>query len=117
MQNIQNLMGMISDGYDAFVPLLGHVDWSNEYETLKITQFVIIILSILSLTVWLVPWRYIFAVVGLSILIANTQLVKALIKEISPVLMQRGKILAQSLIFFEEEIGQEDEGLINGGQV
>ncbi|GBB96689.1 hypothetical protein RclHR1_02810007 [Rhizophagus clarus] len=112
MQNIQNLMGMISDGYDSFIPLLKHVDWSNEYETLKITQFVIVSLLILSLTVWLVPWRYILVVVGLSVFIANTQFVKALVKEISPVLMQRGRILTQSIISSEKEM--DKEGTRNG---
>ncbi|RIA96960.1 integral peroxisomal membrane peroxin-domain-containing protein [Glomus cerebriforme] len=109
MQNIQNLMGMISDGYDSFIPLLKHVDWSNEYETLKITQIVIVTLSFLSLTVWLVPWRYILVVLGLNVFIANTQFVKALIKEISPVLMQRGKIITQSLISSDEIYGTNND--------
>ncbi|CAG8485975.1 12974_t:CDS:2 [Funneliformis mosseae] len=112
MQNIQNLMGMISDGYDAFVPLLKHVDWSNGYETLKITQFVIVVLTFLSLSVWIVPWRYIFIVVGLSTFIANTQFVKALIRELSPILIQREKVLAERWTKFlnssENEVNQED---------
>ncbi|PKC14405.1 hypothetical protein RhiirA5_284342, partial [Rhizophagus irregularis] len=113
MQNIQNLMGMISDGYDSFIPLLKHVDWSNEYETLKITQIIIVTLSILSLTVWLVPWRYILVVAGLNVFIANTQFVKALIKEISPVLIQRGRTLTQSLVSSEKE--KDKEGMNNNG--
>ncbi|CAI2169167.1 11485_t:CDS:2 [Funneliformis geosporum] len=112
MQNIQNLMGMISDGYDTVVPLLKHVDWSNGYETLKITQIVVVVLSFLSLTVWIVPWRYIFIVVGLSVFIANTQFMKALIREISPILMQREKVLAERWNKFlpssENEVDQED---------
>ncbi|CAG8484154.1 1231_t:CDS:2 [Acaulospora morrowiae] len=95
MQNIQNLMGLISEGYDAVVPLLKHVDWSNEYETLVITQGVIVLMTILCLTVWIIPWSYIFIVAGLGIFIANTQFMKALMKETSPFLMQHGKLMIE----------------------
>ncbi|RIB16931.1 Peroxin/Dysferlin domain-containing protein, partial [Gigaspora rosea] len=76
MQNIQNLMGMISDGYDVAVDLLKHVDWSNERETLLIMQIVMVVLTVTSLTVWIIPWKYVFIAGGLGIFIANTQFVK-----------------------------------------
>ncbi|CAG8527996.1 15660_t:CDS:2 [Acaulospora colombiana] len=95
MQNIQNLMGLISEGYDAVVPLLKHVDWSNEYETLIITQAVTVLTVVLCLTVWIVPWSYIFIAVGLCVFIANTQFMKALMKEMSPFLLQHGKLIVE----------------------
>ncbi|CAG8473290.1 21215_t:CDS:2 [Dentiscutata erythropus] len=91
MQNIQNLMGLISDGYDVAIDLLKHFDWSNESEALLITQVVIVILAFTSLIVWIVPWKYVFITGGLGVFIANTQFMKALIKEMSPFIMQNAK--------------------------
>ncbi|CAG8638266.1 13217_t:CDS:2 [Racocetra fulgida] len=95
MQNIQNLMGLISDGYDVVVDLLKHIDWSNEYETLMITQVVIVVLIVASLTVWIVPWKYVFIFCGLGTFIVNAQFVKALTKEVGPVILQHFKLLVE----------------------
>ncbi|CAG8443409.1 4109_t:CDS:2 [Diversispora eburnea] len=81
IQNIQNLMGLICEAYDSIVPLLKHIDWSNEYESFIITQVIVILIIILGLTVWIIPWSYIFIVIGLLVFIANTQFMKALTKE------------------------------------
>ncbi|CAH1762881.1 9961_t:CDS:2 [Entrophospora sp. SA101] len=66
MQNIQNLMGMISDGYDSVLPLIKYIDWSDEALTLRITRVVIIGLMVLSLVAWVIPWSYVFIIVKLE---------------------------------------------------
>ncbi|KAF0396655.1 integral peroxisomal membrane peroxin [Gigaspora margarita] len=105
MQNIQNLMGMISDGYDVAVDLLKHIDWSNERETLLIMQIVIVILTVTSLTVWIVPWKYVFIAGGLGIFIVNTQFVKAVTKEMSPFILGKFNIFTKQ---FEDYLNSED---------
>ncbi|CAJ0839422.1 3982_t:CDS:2 [Entrophospora sp. SA101] len=66
MQNIQNLMGMISDGYDSVLPLIKYIDWSDEALTLRITRVVIIGLMVLSLVAWVIPWSYVFIIGGVN---------------------------------------------------
>ncbi|CAG8527716.1 33514_t:CDS:2 [Gigaspora margarita] len=105
MQNIQNLMGMISDGYDVAVDLLKHIDWSNERETLLIMQIVIVVLTVTSLTVWIVPWKYVFIAGGLGIFIVNTQFVKAVTKEMSPFILGKFNIFTKQ---FEDYLNSED---------
>ncbi|CAG8532285.1 3091_t:CDS:2 [Ambispora gerdemannii] len=118
MQNIQNVMGTVSDGYDAVIPLFKHLDWSNEQESLRITQIVVLMLALLTATVWFVPWRKVFIVVGLSVFILNNKFVKALIKESSPLIMERGKIfMDQWKEFFmsedDEEESEQDEIIVS----
>ncbi|CAG8581130.1 22646_t:CDS:2 [Gigaspora rosea] len=105
MQNIQNLMGMISDGYDVAVDLLKHVDWSNERETLLIMQIVMVVLTVTSLTVWIIPWKYVFIAGGLGIFIANTQFVKAVTKEMSPFILEKFNSFTKQ---FEDYLNSED---------
>ncbi|CAG8573372.1 9384_t:CDS:2 [Cetraspora pellucida] len=105
MQNIQNLMGLISDGYDVAVDLLKHVDWSNECETLMIMQVVMVVLVVTSLTVWIVPWKYVFIFCGLGMFIVNTQFVKALTKEMSPIIIQHFKTFVEK---WEDYFSSED---------
>nr|CAG8608995.1 11771_t:CDS:2 [Entrophospora candida] len=71
MQNIQNLMGMISDGYDSVLPLIKYIDWSDEALTLRITSVVIIGLMVLSLVAWVIPWSYVFIIGGVNDEIGN----------------------------------------------
>jgi len=106
MQNIQNMMGMISDGYDAFIPLLKYVDWSDEKTSLRIMQYTVVSLGIASLTVWVVPWRYVFVVAGLGVFIANTRLCRALAKEISPYVVQKVDELSKQ---WSEFLATEDD--------
>ncbi|KAG9303685.1 hypothetical protein G9A89_018582 [Geosiphon pyriformis] len=113
MQNIQNMMGMISDAYDALIPVLKHLDWSNEEECLRITQIAVLTLALLTGTVWFIPWRKVFIVFGLSIFVANNKFVKVLLKETSPLLFQRIKIMlalwSKSLTLEEEDELEQDE--------
>ncbi|CAG8637715.1 2395_t:CDS:1, partial [Scutellospora calospora] len=105
-------------GYDVVVDLLKHVDWSNECETLRITQVVIVALAVTSLTVWIVPWKYVFIVCGLGMFIVNTQFVKALTKEMSPFIIANYRSSIEKWEgCFNFENGEKTESSGNDGEI
>ncbi|CAG8766423.1 17829_t:CDS:1, partial [Racocetra persica] len=63
--------------------------------TLMITQVAIAVLVVASLTVWIVPWKYVFIFCGLGMFIVNTQFMKVLTKEMGPVILQHFKMLVE----------------------
>lgn len=91
MQNLQNMMGEVSDLYDAAVANMHYIDWSNEAETMRLLQLVLASTLGLALLVWFVPFHMICLVGGLSLFMVNTRFAKIILQEFLPHAVEYGQ--------------------------
>lgn len=112
LQNIQNTMGEFSDMYDWVMMQSRHFNWSNEIETLRNLQIIMVITGLLGLIVYFTPIKFIFLSFGLSVYAMNTRFSKYMIKELQPYMVQSGKESLQSLesqyMTLEDKYDHED---------
>ncbi|KAG2211443.1 hypothetical protein INT45_006068, partial [Circinella minor] len=112
MQNLQNMMGEVSDGYDAVINNLHFIDWSSEATTWFILQLVI--LSSLGLIIILsfVPLHLLALQGGISVFLSNTRFAKYCMREFSPYLMNYAKarlnVASQWYSEFEKQVDEQE---------
>ncbi|RCH91616.1 hypothetical protein CU098_002952 [Rhizopus stolonifer] len=68
MQNLQNMMGQLSDVYDILAAQSHFIDWSNERETMAVFQAVCVSCVPISLVVWCVPLNLLCLVAGVKLM-------------------------------------------------
>ncbi|KAG0174449.1 peroxisome- protein [Apophysomyces sp. BC1015] len=114
LQNLQNMMGETSDAYDAIVAHWHHFDWSNEAETLRLLQIVLLSTLVMSVGIWFVPLNLVFLVGGVSMFLSNTRYVKYVTKEMMPSVFEYGQNQLGAALerFSEFEKRLEDEGKV-----
>lgn len=84
LKNIQNMMGEFSDAYDMVMANASHFDWSSETETMYLLQAILISMFILAVSIWIVPWRLVFMLGGLSVFLLNTKFVQLVLRDMGP---------------------------------
>ncbi|KAG0224595.1 hypothetical protein BGW42_004986 [Actinomortierella wolfii] len=85
LQHIQNMMGDISDAHDKLRPMLKHLDWSDETESIAIVQGCLAAGLGMSIAMWFIPWRQVFMVSGVTTMLANSPWGKIVLRELTPV--------------------------------
>ena len=80
-QNIQTMMGRISDATDLGRNLLPYLNWSKPEITLALLQACIALTVGMAFLLNAIPWRYVFLVAGESALFTNHPIVKDLIAD------------------------------------
>ncbi|KAI8391591.1 integral peroxisomal membrane peroxin-domain-containing protein [Radiomyces spectabilis] len=91
MQNLQNMMGEMSDVYDLVMVNMQYVNWSDEEQTMRLLQLVLVSLVGLSLVGWLIPLNWICLVAGVAVFLINTRFAKYAMKELLPPLIEFGQ--------------------------
>lgn len=91
MQNLQNMMGEMSDLYDLCSSKAHYFDWSSEPDTMRIFQGALISLVALCLGIWFVPLNIIFLVGGIVLFLLNTRFAKFVLKEMLPQVSEIGQ--------------------------
>ncbi|KAF9581496.1 hypothetical protein BGW38_001464 [Lunasporangiospora selenospora] len=84
LQHIQNMMGDVSDAHDFLMPLVRHLDWSDEAEAIMIVQGIIVAFVGMSVVMWFVPWRWVFMLGGAGGMLSNSPWGKIVMKELVP---------------------------------
>lgn len=97
LQNIQNTMGEFSDMYDWVMMQSRHFNWSNEMETLRNLQIIMVITCLLGIAVYFTPIKFIFLSSGLTVYALNTRFAKYIMRELKPYIVQSGKESLQAL--------------------
>jgi hypothetical protein len=91
MQNLQNMMGEMSDLYDLVASNSHYVDWSSEAETMRIFQAALISMVLMAIGLCFVPLNLIFLVGGVGMFLLNTRFAKFVIKEMMPQIAEIGQ--------------------------
>ena len=112
MQNLQNMMGEVSDGYDAVINNLHFIDWSSEATTWFILQLVILSSIGLIIILWFVPLHLLALQGGISIFLSNTRFAKYCMREFSPSLIDYAKarlnVASQWYTEFEKQVDEQE---------
>ncbi|KAI9258151.1 integral peroxisomal membrane peroxin-domain-containing protein [Phascolomyces articulosus] len=112
MQNLQNMMGEVSDGYDAVVNNMHFVDWSSEATTWFILQMVILSSIGLIFVIWFVPLHLLALQAGITVFMSNTRFAKYCMREFSPYLINYAKarlqIATEWYTEFEKQVDEQE---------
>ncbi|KAI8140449.1 integral peroxisomal membrane peroxin-domain-containing protein [Fennellomyces sp. T-0311] len=112
MQNLQNMMGEVSDAYDAVASNLHFVDWSSEATTWLVLQLVLLSTVGIVVMLWFVPLHLLFLSGGISLFMSNTRFAKYCVREFSPYLIQYGKarlqVASQWYTEFEKQVDEQE---------
>ncbi|KAF7723525.1 hypothetical protein EC973_001900 [Apophysomyces ossiformis] len=112
LQNLQNMMGETSDLYDAVAAQAHLFDWSNEEETLRLLQLLLLSTFVLSISIWFVPLNIVFLVGGISVFLSNTRFVKYVAKELLPSLLEYSQSQMDTVLEkyhdFEQQLQDHD---------
>ncbi|CDS05954.1 hypothetical protein LRAMOSA08482 [Lichtheimia ramosa] len=84
MQNLQNMMGEISNLYDTASAYQRYIDWSDEKLTMSILQATLASAVALGIIVWWIPLRLCALIGGCSLFLANTRFAKYCWRELGP---------------------------------
>ncbi|KAI9312015.1 Peroxin/Dysferlin domain-containing protein [Dichotomocladium elegans] len=84
MMNLQNMMGEVSDAYDAVAMHAHWVDWTDEQLSLQILQATLGSGLVIALTVWFVPIQLLALFGGWAVFLSNTRLAKYIWRELGP---------------------------------
>lgn len=90
MQNLQNMMGELSDIYDLCASHAHYFDWTSD-ESMRLFQGTMISLIGLCLSIWCIPLSWIFLVAGISVFLLNTRFAKFVMKEMMPQVTELGQ--------------------------
>ncbi|KAG2210263.1 hypothetical protein INT47_003248 [Mucor saturninus] len=90
MQNLQNMMGELSDVYDLCASHAHYFDWSSE-ESMRLFQGTVLSLVLLCVGVWMIPLQWIALVGGISVFLLNTRFAKFVMKEMMPQVTEMGQ--------------------------
>ena len=104
MQNLQNMMGELSDVYDLIASQQYWVDWSDEQRTSSVFQLAVLSCIPTFLLVWFVPFQYLCLMAGIGLFMLNARFMKFLIKECMPYLTELGQEGYQKLTSYFAQV-------------
>lgn len=97
LKNLQNMMGEFSDAYDLAMSKASHFDWSSETQTMYLLQATLISMFGLAVSIWIVPWRFVFMFGGLSVFLLNTKFVQLVLRDMGPDLAKHSESILKVL--------------------